>query len=238
MSNAPSIAPGRGNLPSQLKNVWSLLLRLWDSTAIYMPLLMMGVLALGTYWLVRNTPVFNAPEAATEARHEVDYFMRKFTVKNYDDGGRLKTEIYGVEGRHFPDTDILEIDQVRIRSTSPEGHVTVATAIRAYVNSDGSEVQLTGNARVVREPSRNAAGKETPRLEFRGDFLHAFLNEERVTSHKPVVLIRGNDQFTGDSFAYDNLDQVANLKGRVRGVLMPKSAGVANGALPSASPAR
>jgi lipopolysaccharide export system protein LptC len=238
MTNAPSVSPGRGNLPQQLKNVWSLLLRLWDSTAIYMPLLMMGVLALGTYWLVRNTPVFNAPEAATEARHEVDYFMRKFTVKNYDEGGRLKTEIYGVEGRHFPDTDILEIDQVRIRSTSPEGRVTVATANRAYVNSDGSEVQLTGNARVVREPSRNAAGKEEPRLEFRGDFIHAFLNEERVTSHKPVVLIRGNDQFTGDSFAYDNLDQVANLKGRVRGVLMPKSAGAANGALPSASPAR
>jgi lipopolysaccharide export system protein LptC len=238
MSNASSMAPGRSNLPSQLKSVWSSFLRVWDSTAIYMPLLMMGVLALGTYWLVRNTPVFNAPEAATEARHEVDYFMRKFTVKNYDEGGRLKTEIHGVEGRHFPDTDILEIDQVRIRSTNPEGHVTVATANRAYVNSDGSEVQLTGNARVVREPSRNAAGKETPRLEFRGDFLHAFLNEERVTSHKPVVLIRGNDQFTGDSFAYDNLDQVANLKGRVRGVLMPKSAGAANGALPPAPPAR
>jgi lipopolysaccharide export system protein LptC len=68
--------------------------------------------------------------------------------------------------------------------------------------------------------------------------LHAFLNEERVTSHKPVVLTRGNDQFTGDSFAYDNLDQVANLKGRVRGVLMPKSAAGASGALRPTPPAR
>lgn len=206
--------------------------------AIYMPLIMMGALALGTYWLVQNTPVFSAPEAAREASHEVDYFMRKFTVKNFDEGGRLKSEIHGLEGRHFSDTDILEIDQARIRSTSPEGRVTVATANRAYVNSDGSEVQLTGNARVVREASRDASGKETPQLEFRGDFLHAFLNEERVTSHKPVVLTRGNDQFTGDSFAYDNLDQVANLKGRVRGVLMPKSAAGASEAPRPAPPAR
>jgi lipopolysaccharide export system protein LptC len=206
--------------------------------AIYMPLIMMGALALGTYWLVQNTPVFSAPEAAREASHEVDYFMRKFTVKNFDEGGRLKSEIHGLEGRHFSDTDILEIDQARIRSTSPEGRVTVATANRAYVNSDGSEVQLTGNARVVREASRDASGKETPQLEFRGDFLHAFLNEERVTSHKPVVLTRGNDQFTGDSFAYDNLDQVANLKGRVRGVLVPKSAAGASEAPRPAPPAR
>jgi lipopolysaccharide export system protein LptC len=238
MTNAPSISSARGNAQRQLKDAWPLLLRLWDSTAIYMPLLMMGLLALGTYWLVHNTPVFSAPEAAAEVRHEVDYFMRKFTVKNFDEGGRLKSEIYGIEGRHFPDTDILEIDQVRIRSTGPEGRITVATAKRAYVNSDGSEVQLTGNAQVVREAGRDSSGKDAPRLEFRGDFLHAFLNEERVTSHKPVVLIRGNDQFTGDSFAYDNLDQVANLKGRVRGVLMPKSAAGASGAPPPAPPAR
>ncbi|WP_296903747.1 LPS export ABC transporter periplasmic protein LptC [Polaromonas sp.] len=188
-----------------------------------MPLLMMGVLALGTYWLVRNTPTLSGPQVALQAGHEVDYFMRKFTVKNFDESGKLKSEIYGTEARHFPDTDILEIDQARIRSITPDGQVTTATAIRAYTNGDGSEVQLTGNARVIREASKDAAGRENPRLEFRGEFLHAFLNEERVTSHKPVLLIRGNDQFTGDNFSYNNLDQVALLKGRVRGVLMPKS---------------
>lgn len=237
MISSTTPSAGRGGRPL-LKSARHKLFDLWDSMAIYMPLIMMGALALGTYWLVQNTPVFSAPETAREASHEVDYFMRKFSVKNFDESGRLKSEIHGMEGRHFSDTDILEIDQARIRSTSPEGRVTVATANRAYVNSDGSEVQLAGNARVVREASRDASGKETPQLEFRGDFLHAFLNEERVTSHKPVVLTRGNDQFTGDSFAYDNLDQVANLKGRVRGVLMPKAAAGASGVVRPAPPAR
>ncbi len=189
-----------------------------------MPLLLMGALALGTYWLVRNTPIFSAQQAVREVGHEVDYFMRKFTIKTFDEGGKLKSEIYGIEARHFADTEILEVDQAKIRSINAKGLVTTATANRAYANSDGSEVQLTGNAQVVREASKNTGGNVTPRLEFRGEFLHMFLNEERVKSHKPVILIRGSDQFTGDALAYDNLDQVALLTGRVRGTLMPQSA--------------
>ena len=112
----------------------------------------------------------------------------------------------------------------------------MATGNRAYTNGDASEVQLTGNARVLREAWRDASGKEFPRLEFRGEFLHAFLNEDRVTSHKPVVLTRGLDQFTGDTFDYDNLGQVANLKGRVRGVLVPRAAPSAATPEPPKSP--
>ncbi len=205
------------------KTAWRTVLGLWDRMAIYMPLLMMGALALGTYWLVRNTPIFAPAEVVREVRHEVDYFMRQFTVKNFDDAGLLKSEINGTEARHYPDTDILEIDQARIRSIGLGGRVTIATGNRAYVNSDGSEVQLTGNAHVIREASVDAAGRQLPRLEFRGEFLHAFLNDERVKSHKPVTLIRGSDQFTGDTFAYDHLDGVADLQGRVRGVLMPNT---------------
>jgi lipopolysaccharide export system protein LptC len=227
----------------RLKVAWRTLAGVWDRMAMYMPLVMMGLLALGTYWLARNNPGFSAPEAPQEVRHEIDYFMKKFSVKTFDETGRLKSEIFGDEGRHFPDTDILEIDQARIRSLRPDGSITVATGNRAYTNGDASEVQLTGNARVVRDAWRDASGKEFPRLEFRGEFLHAFLNEERVTSHKPVILIRGQDQFTGDTFDYDNLGQVANLKGRVRGVLIPRSApsaatpdGPKNPAAPGKSP--
>ena len=213
---------------------WRKVRLLWDRTAMYMPLLMMGALALGTYWLVRNTPTFTAPEAARQAGHEVDYFMQNFTIKTFDEQGKLKSEIAGNEARHFADTDVLEIDDARIHSININRQLTTATATRAYSNGDGSEVQLAGNARVVREASRNAASRESPRMEFRGEFLHAFLNEERVQSHLPVILIRGTDQFTGNVFAYSNLDQVATLTGRVRGVLMPSSAN--RSAVPASPP--
>ena len=65
--------------------------------------------------------------------------------------GRLKSEVTGADARHFPDTDTLEIDGVRIRSLMTEGRLTTVSAKRALTNSDTSEVQLFGNALVVRE---------------------------------------------------------------------------------------
>jgi lipopolysaccharide export system protein LptC len=204
-----------------LHKPWRRALRTWDQVSIYLPVVLMGALALGTYWLVRNSPILKGQEAPKTAKHEVDYFMRKFTIKSFGQTGQLKSEIYGVEGRHYPDTDTLEIDQPRILSISDAGRPVISTGNRALSNGDGSEVQLFGNARVVREAVAGNDGKVPPRIEFQGEFLHAFVNEERVKSHLPVKLIRGADHFTGDTFAFDNLTGIAVLKGRVKGQLAP-----------------
>ena len=60
-------------------------------------------------------------------------------------------------------------------------------------------------------------------MRVRGEFLHAWTNEERVQSHLPVVLNRGKDQFTGDSMNYDNISQTTELNGRVKGIIYPKN---------------
>ena len=98
----------------------------------------------------------------------------------------------------------------------------MSTADRALTNADGTEVQLFGNAIVTREPLPAKAGAPAqPRLEFRSEFLHAFTKTERVRSDQPVTLTRGGDRFTADGMEYDHLNQVLQLRGRVRGVLMP-----------------
>jgi lipopolysaccharide export system protein LptC len=194
---------------------------LWYAASMYLPVVLIVLLALGTWWLARNTPVFSTPTAEQPAKHEPDYFMRNFAVKNFDAAGLLQSEVAGVEGRHFPDTEVLEIDSARIRSFK-QGQLTTATANRAYSNADGSEVQLVGNAVVVRESTSDAKGGALPRLEFRGEFLHAFLNTEKIKSHKPVTITRGGDQFVADTLQYDNLERVAILQGRVKGTLAPR----------------
>ena len=201
---------------------WRSALRVWDQVSIYLPIVLMGALALSTYWLVRNSPVFTPPEVAKAALHEVDYFMRKFTIKSFDEVGSLRSEIKGLEGRHYADTDTLEIDQPRILSISDAGRRVTSVSRRGLSNGDGSEVQLFGDARVVREPMVVVGGELLPRMEFRGEFLHAFVNEERVKSHLPVVLTRGLDQFSGDTFTYNNVTGIVELKGRVKGLMFPK----------------
>ena len=124
----------------------------WERFSLYLPVALMGLLALGTWWLVRNAPAPLLPGVERPVVHQPDYFMKSFSVKSFDATGRLQSEVLGDEARHYPDTDTLEIDRVRMRSISPQGRLTLATADRGLSNADGSEVQLFGNAIVTREP--------------------------------------------------------------------------------------
>jgi len=193
----------------------------WERFLLYFPLVSMGLLALGTYWLVRSTPPPAGAVALRPVVHEPDYFMHEFSVKTFDAAGRVRTEVQGAKARHYPDTQWLEIDRVRVRSFDALGRITTATAERGLTNEDSSEVQLLGNAVVVREAVQEQGRALFPRMEYRGEFLHAFMNTERVESHKPVELLRGKDRFAADRMEFDNVEQVLQLSGRVRGTLMP-----------------
>lgn len=192
-----------------------------DRFLLYLPLAFMAALALGTYWMVRSTPPAEPPAAPRPVRHEPDYFMHAFAVKTFDANGRMRSEVMGDKVRHYPDTQWMEIDAIRIRSFDTRGRLTTASADRGLTNEDGSEVQLIGNALVVREASAEAGKEPSPRAQYRGEFLHAFIDSERLKSHKPVELIRGKDRFTADSMDFDNAEQVLELTGRVRGTLVP-----------------
>ena len=189
--------------------------KIFGKLTLYLPLVLMGVLALGSWWLARNTPVAAQAQPQQAQRLDPDYFLTQFSVKNFDPRGQLASEVWGKQAKHFPATDILEIDEARFRSLR-NARITQGQGDRAYSNGDGSEVQLVGNALVVRPAGVDVAGRQLPRLEFRGDFLHAFLRTEEVKSHKPVVMQRGADQFSGDAMLYDKLDGILQLDGRVK----------------------
>jgi lipopolysaccharide export system protein LptC len=208
---APATPPAEER--RRLRLPWHL--RLLEMLTAYLPVLLMALLALGTWWLVKNTPLPDAERPVVPPRHEPDYTMSDFRVQRFGADGAMRVQIEGVRMRHFPDTDTLEIDLPRIRAVGPDGRITLASAQRALSNGDGSEVQLLGGAQVVRE----ATGKQEA-IEFRGEFLHAFLNGERVRSHLPVVVRRGATEVRADGMDYDNLARVVDLKGRMRAVFV------------------
>ena len=195
-------------------------MRLLDLASAYLPLVMMAVLAGGTWWLVRNAPSFDARPVAAPPVHEADYVMTTFVVQRFGADGSLRTQIEGDQLRHFPDDDTLEIDTARIRAVGADGTVTLATARRALANGDGSEVQLLGDARVLRP----ATAKEEA-VEFRSEFLHAFRNIEQVRSNRPVVVTQGGNVVRADGMNYDNLSRVVELKGRTTATFLPPARG-------------
>jgi lipopolysaccharide export system protein LptC len=192
--------------------------RLRELVATYLPLLLMLWLALGTWWLVRNTPIADAPGEKAAVRTEPDYTMSDFVVERFDKDGRLKARLQGAQLRHYADADRIEIDQARVRAVTEDGRTTTATSRRAISNGDGSELQLLGDARVV------SSGPHAQPIEFRGEFLHAFLNTERVRSHLPVSVFSDGNQFHAAGMEYDHLSGLLQLKGHMRAVLLPRGA--------------
>ena len=190
-------------------------LRLREALSSYLPLLLMLLLALGTWWLVKNTPLPGAPTPPRAERSEPDYTMREFALERFDPAGRLVLRVEGEWLRHFPDTDRLEIEGARIRAIAEDGRVTLAVARRALGNGDGSELQLLGGAEVT---STDLSGAP---VWMKSEFLHAFLVTERVRTHLPVTVRTGRTEVRAAGLEYDHATQRLDLKGPMTAVLAP-----------------
>ena len=217
-----SLGPAHGAAPRP-RLPWHLRLR--DVLSAYLPLLLMALLALASWWLVKNSP---RPVTASEERpvsSEPDYTMSGFALERFDADGRLRLRIEGAHMRHFPATDRFEIDEARIHAVAEDGRITLALARQALGNGDGSEVQLLGGAEVTSDDGNGAP------LLMRSEFLHAFLVTERVRSHLPVVVRLGANEWRAGGLDYDHAARKLELAGPMRAQLVPR-------VLPAAKAAR
>lgn len=209
---ATQAAPARPPAPPRPSGPARLLALLMS----YLPLLLMSLLALATWWLVRNAPGAEPAQGPAVVRQAPDYTMERFATERFDKHGRLLLRVEGEQLRHYPANDRIEVDTVRMRAYSPDGAVTQATARRALANGDLSEVQLLGGARVERSDPKGG-----PPLQFEGEFLHAFLRTEKLRSHLPVLLRQGGSQVHASGFEYDHLSRVVQFEGPARGRFEP-----------------
>lgn len=189
----------------------------WDRSAVYLPVLIMGLLALGSYWVLRSTP---APQEAAEpgpVLHEPDYTMSGFSVRSHEIDGTLRSEVAGSEARHYPDNDTIEIDQARLRAYGAQGQLTRASALRLHTDGQQNQYRLEGD--VVVERSGTADGQlmrlQTEQLFVAGD-------GKRLWTEQPVELQRGTHHVSADSLRHDSQRGSTELLGRVRAQLAPR----------------
>ena len=189
----------------------------------YLPLLLMAVLASATWWLVKNTPLISEPGEQAAPRHEPDYRLAHVEIQRIGADGRLNVQIAGAELRHYPDTDTIEIDQVRVRAVGPDGSLAIAEAKRALSNGDGSDLQLLGNVHLRRLPP--GSGENAPaQLEVRGEFLQALSNSEILRSHLPVTIRQGGATLHTQNFEYRHLTGQLRFTGKAQGQIAARPA--------------
>jgi lipopolysaccharide export system protein LptC len=191
--------------------------QLLDRLSIYLPLIVMALLASGSWWLVRSVPALITPEANKPVRQDPDYRLGDFSVKSFNATGRMTRELIGDKAQHYPATEALHIDQVRIYAENDNGARMNARSEKGVATDDGTQVTLIGNAYAIKHPQDTR-----PQIELRGERLVALPDEDRVVSADPVQITRDRDVFTGNTMDFNSNTGEHVLQGRVRGTLAPK----------------
>lgn len=198
-------------------NLFTRVRRTLDRFTIYLPLFLFAILALGSWWLVRSVPELMPPGIDPQLRKDPDFRLDQFTVKSFDASGRLTREISGQSATHFPATQSLHIEGVRILAENEAGTRLTAQAKKGISREAEQQVTLSGDAIAVRQ-----ADAQSPRVELRGETLTAWLEEERLVSDQPVRITRGADVFSAQTLNFDTRSGQYELQGRVRAVLPPR----------------
>lgn len=191
--------------------------RLREALASALPLLLMVLLAVGSWWLVRNAPQPLEPRPPAATRVEPDYTMTGFMVQRFGADGRLRVQIEGRQLRHLPAAGRLEIEGATIRAFAADGAETVATARQAMADDQSTEVQLMGGARVV------AGSRQGQTTVLEGERLLLYPQERRVFSDQAVRVRRGADEFEATGLEYRQDTGVLELLGPMRGVFAPRT---------------
>jgi lipopolysaccharide export system protein LptC len=180
-----------------------------------LPLMMMAMLALGTWWLIRHAPQAVAPEVPRSAQHIPDYRLERFTLQRYSASGQRTVNIEGQSLRHYPDNDELEIDTVTLAATGSEGRDTHATARQAIASGDGSRIQLLGGVEVI---SSDASGQT---VVLTGEHIDLLVNDKVLLADKAVRVRQGGSEFRADGLRLDQNTQQLTLTGPARAVFQP-----------------
>jgi lipopolysaccharide export system protein LptC len=199
--------------------------RLWESISAYLPVLLMLIFAMFTYWLLQITPKSVKKEQASAKLHVEDYFMKDFKVTTYKVNGEVKTQLVGQFARHFEDTDTFEIDQPRLYSQTiePSGRKQKSEGVAklAIGNSDASIIELKGDVIFNKEEFSSSKG-EVIQTSLKSEYLKINSDLEEMNSNLPVQIERGHQKITGDSMSYNNLERHLIMSGHVKAIFDKK----------------
>lgn len=180
-------------------------------TAIAFPLVLLGFIAMITFW-INYTVQPELPKIDGSSRHDPDYIMSNFETTQTDINGDLRYKLAAIEMRHFPDDDTTELQQPRYTQFAVNKPYTRVVGKRGFVSSNGEEVQLVDDVIVTRQ-----AFEDKGEMTVETDYLNIRPNEELVTTDRPVVIRQApKTVIYATGMIYEKKKKTVTLLNRVR----------------------
>lgn len=115
----------------------------------------LGLLSLWLqYGIIEEQPIAED----TPERHDPDYYIENFTAVGMDKDGRRRYILEAERMVHYPDDDTALLDSPHIVQFAPGVAPQHTYSESGWMSSDGNEILLTGNVRVIRGRGRDGGG--------------------------------------------------------------------------------
>lgn len=142
-----------------------------------------------------------------------DYLLFDFELVALDGDGAESFYASGPSLSRHPHLGTLDIIDPRFSSPDASGDIWTSSARRAHINSEGTRLDLLGDANVVGPESRAA---EPVRL--RSEVLTVFPREHRVSSEQPVTITQPGSILKGTGLRADlntrRVELLSNVESR------------------------
>lgn len=184
-----------------------------------MPLILMGILTLITFWLVKKS---SAPEGAVLERvrlHEPDYIITDGTLSALSEAGNTKYRVLGKKVTHYDDDASIDIVTPRMRLFQPNKAPVTVKADMGHLDGDLTILDLIDNAQIFR-PAQAASATEpaTLRMLAQSTYFKVFINDDIIETDRPMRLEQGMSVMnSSQGGTFNNVDQSMVLSGQVRG---------------------
>lgn len=135
----------------------------------------------------------------TLLKHEADAIISALDIHQIDSSGHLKYRLRAPKMLHYADDDTSFLENPRLESHRTYGPATKLSANQAHINSDSSEVLLTGNVVITRP----AFAKQQP-LQAKMAKLTVYPDDAKAYTNSTVDIKRGSSWLTGIGLSLDH----------------------------------
>jgi lipopolysaccharide export system protein LptC len=180
-------------------------------STIFFPLILAIALAIITFW-INLTVEQQGPKIDGSNRHDPDYTMNNFVTTQTDVTGKLRYVLAAAEMVHYPDDDSTVLQRPRFTQYTTDKPYTQIEGLRAYVSSDGEEIELVDNVKVVRQ-----AFEGKGEMQVLTEKLIILPNQDLVKTDSPVVITQApKTVIRATGMVFDKKKQTLTLNKRVK----------------------
>lgn len=203
--------------------------RLHDRIAAAVSLVLLGTLALFTFYLAQ---VADRDERARQPRgaapNEPDYFVDRLALLSMNERGEPSFRLEAHRLQHFPIDDTTIFESPIVLSLDPARPRLTVTARKGRLLDGGEEAHLSGDVVLTRAGTPDAAP-----LRAETDFAIVIPDREIVRTDRPVTVVQGGQRLSGVGMELDNRTRQLQVDSKVRAVwpapAAPPAAGPARG---------